>query len=187
MVREGTWVPVGGMWAEPDLNMPDGESLARQLLYGKRYFLEKFGCGCYRRLEPRLVRPQLAASPDPERAGIGYYVFGRCAPENAPVFWWEGKDGSKVLSYVPQGWYHFNLKNGLSDIFRGGRKTPAMDFMVLYGEGDHGGGPRDGDVEAFKRFRKDKSQPKMEFAVPGVYFRKLESSGLPFPTCRKRT
>jgi alpha-mannosidase len=42
-VREGTWIPVGGMWAEPDLNMPDGESFARQLLHGKRYFLEKFG------------------------------------------------------------------------------------------------------------------------------------------------
>ncbi len=42
-VREGTWIPVGGMWVEPDLNMPDGESLARQLLYGKRYFLDKFG------------------------------------------------------------------------------------------------------------------------------------------------
>src|SRR5512139_2519087 len=33
-VKEGTWIPVGGMWAEPDLNMPDGESFARQLLYG---------------------------------------------------------------------------------------------------------------------------------------------------------
>ena len=42
-IKEGTWEPVGGMWVEPDLNMPDGESLARQLLYGKRYFLDKFG------------------------------------------------------------------------------------------------------------------------------------------------
>ncbi|RPI99897.1 MAG: alpha-mannosidase, partial [Candidatus Aminicenantes bacterium] len=42
-IKAGTWVPVGGMWVEPDANMPDGEALARQLLYGKRYFLDKFG------------------------------------------------------------------------------------------------------------------------------------------------
>ena len=186
MVRKGTWVPVGGMWAEPDLNMPDGESLARQLLYGKRYFLEKFGADVTVGWNPDSFGHGWQLPQILREAGIGYYVFGRCAPENAPVFWWEGRDGSKVLSYVPQGWYNYNLKNGLSDIFRDAAgKTPARDFMVLYGEGDHGGGPRDGDVEAFKRFRKDKSQPKMEFAVPGAYFRKLESSGLRFPTVAK--
>jgi len=42
-VKEGRWEMVGGMWVEPDLNMPDGESLVRQLLIGKRYFKEKFG------------------------------------------------------------------------------------------------------------------------------------------------
>ena len=42
-VKEGRWEMVGGMWVEPDLNMPDGESLVRQLLVGKRYFQQKFG------------------------------------------------------------------------------------------------------------------------------------------------
>jgi len=37
-VREGRWEIVGGMWVEPDLNMPGGESLVRQILTGKRYF-----------------------------------------------------------------------------------------------------------------------------------------------------
>ena len=42
-VKQGRWELVGGMWVEPDLNMPDGESLVRQILVGKRYFKEKFG------------------------------------------------------------------------------------------------------------------------------------------------
>ena len=42
-VKQGRWEMVGGMWVEPDLNMPDGESLVRQLLVGKRYFKDKFG------------------------------------------------------------------------------------------------------------------------------------------------
>ncbi len=37
-VKEGRWEIVGGMWVEPDLNMPAGESLVRQMLMGKRYF-----------------------------------------------------------------------------------------------------------------------------------------------------
>ncbi len=42
-VREGRWEVIGGMWVEPDLNMPDGESLTRQILIGKRYFQSRFG------------------------------------------------------------------------------------------------------------------------------------------------
>jgi len=185
-VKKGTWVPVGGMWAEPDLNMPDGESLARQLLYGKRYFLEKFGADVAVGWNPDSFGHSWQLPQVFREAGIRYYIFGRCAPENAPIFWWEGKDGSKVLSYVPQGWYNFNLKNGLSDTLSpAAGQTPAKDFLILYGEGDHGGGPRDGDVEAYRRFQNDKSQPKMRFGVPETYFRKLESSGLQFPAVAK--
>ncbi len=50
------------MWVEPDLNMPDGESLVRQLLVGKRYFKEKYGAGCPHRLESRFFRLQLAVA-----------------------------------------------------------------------------------------------------------------------------
>jgi alpha-mannosidase len=33
-VGRGQWIPVGGTWVEPDCNLPSGESLARQFLYG---------------------------------------------------------------------------------------------------------------------------------------------------------
>ncbi len=42
-VRKGQWLPVGGMWVESDCNLPSGESLIRQRLYGQRYYLSKFG------------------------------------------------------------------------------------------------------------------------------------------------
>src|SRR4029077_4102486 len=42
-VKEGRWEIIGGMWVEPDLNMPAGESLVRQILVGKRYFKQTFG------------------------------------------------------------------------------------------------------------------------------------------------
>ena len=42
-VKQGRWEMAGGIWVEPDLNMPDGESLVRQLLIGKRFFKNNFG------------------------------------------------------------------------------------------------------------------------------------------------
>ncbi len=45
-VERGQWVPVGGMWVEADMNLPSGESLVRQIVYGQRYFEEQFGVRC---------------------------------------------------------------------------------------------------------------------------------------------
>ncbi len=103
-IKEGTWVPVGGMWVEPDANMPDGEALARQLLYGKRYFLDKFGVDVKVGWNPDTFGHNWQLPQILRRAGIDSYVFGRCAPGPDPThfFWWEGMDGSRVLGYVPR-------------------------------------------------------------------------------------
>ena len=178
-ILQGTWAPVGGMWVEPDLNMPDGESLARQLLYGKRYFLDKFGVDVQVGWNPdsfghNWQLPQLL-----RLAGITSYVFGRCAPPPDPTHFsfWEGMDGSRILSYVPPGWYNVSLQNGVRDIIKAASKnTDIKDFMLLYGEGDHGGGPRDSDLEAVAKYRKDKNQPKLEFVVPTDFFRRVEAA-----------
>jgi len=81
-IKEGTWVPVGGMWVEPDLNMPDGEALARQLLYGKRYFLDKFGVDVKVGWNPDTFGHSWQMPQILRRAGIDSYVFGRCAPSS---------------------------------------------------------------------------------------------------------
>ena len=45
-VQKGRWEAEGGMWLEPDCNIPSGESLVRQLLFGTRFFREEFGIEC---------------------------------------------------------------------------------------------------------------------------------------------
>ncbi len=42
-VSEGQVVPVGGMWVETDTNVTGAESLVRQLVFGKRFFLSELG------------------------------------------------------------------------------------------------------------------------------------------------
>jgi alpha-mannosidase len=185
-VREGTWIPVGGMWVEPDLNMPDGESLARQLLYGKRYFLDRFGVDVTVGWNPDSFGHNWQLPQILSKAGVHYYVFERCAPPQAPFFKWEGKDGSRILAHVPQGWYLVNLANGLNEVLKdAASQTPIKDFLILYGEGDHGGGPRASDIEAIKKFRDNPDHPKMIFSDPSAFFKKVEASGVNFPVVRK--
>jgi alpha-mannosidase len=197
-IKEGTWVPVGGMWVEPDANMPDGEALARQFLYGKRYFLDKFGVDvkvgwCPDTFGHSWQLPQIL-----RRAGLDYYVFGRCAPAPDPThfFWWDGEDGSRVLGYVPAGWYNVSLADGTRKILEAARKnTDIKDFLILYGAGDHGGGPRDADVAAIKKFREDPNEPRLMFDFPEAFLKGIAAAngaGLPvvkrelnvaFPAC----
>ena len=102
-VREGRWAIAGGMWVQPDCNLPSGESFARHLLYSQRYFQEKFGQIAtvgynvdsfgHNGMLPQLLR----------QAGIDAYVFERpCQDENAALphlFLWESPDGSRVTAF----------------------------------------------------------------------------------------
>jgi alpha-mannosidase len=187
-IKEGTWVPVGGMWVEPDANMPDGEALARQLLYGKRYFLDKFGVDVKVGWNPDTFGHNWQMPQILRRAGIDAYVFGRCAPGPDPthVFWWEGMDGSRVLGYVPPGWYNVSLREGTRGILEAARKnTELKDFMLLYGAGDHGGGPRDADVAAIRKFRDDPNEPRLVFDVPEAYLKSIAEKGAGFPVVKR--
>lgn len=183
-IKDGTFVPVGGMWVEPDANMPDGESLARQLLYGKRYFLDKFGVDVKVGWNPDTFGHNWQLPQILRRAGLDSYVFGRCAPGPDPThfFWWDGLDGSRVLGYVPAGWYNVSLQDGTRKVLETARKnTDRRDFLLLYGAGDHGGGPRDADLAAIDRFKDDPDEPRLVFDTPQAFLDKAAADGAAFP------
>ena len=104
-VAAGQWEPIGAMWVEPDTNMPCGESLARQILYGQRYFERAFGqrhrvcwlpdCFGFSPALPQLLR----------QGGIDLFLTIKVtwSETNAfphDLFWWEGLDGSRVLAHT---------------------------------------------------------------------------------------
>jgi alpha-mannosidase len=181
-IKAGTWLPVGGMWVEPDLNLPDGESLVRQLLYGQRYFREKLGSRTRVGWNPDSFGHSAQLPQILKKAGIDYYVLERCAPDDTPFFWWQGLDGSRVLVCVPPGWYNLSLREGVGDVVgRAAEHTPVRDFLLLYGEGDHGGGPRATDLEGYRAHRREPGQPRMDFDSPERFFRKLSGLGVKFP------
>ena len=147
-VKEGKWEIIGGQWVEPDCNLPSGEGFVRQSLYGKRYFREKFGvdvkvCWVPDSFGFNWNLPQILV-----RSGFEAFITKRChlTDENGKpmrFFWWQGPDGSKVMAYVPRDGYMHDLNGEQLIDFLAEEKTELNlgKELVLYGVGNHGGGP----------------------------------------------
>ena len=106
-VKQGRWEIVGGMWVEPDLNLPDGESLVRQVLYGKRYFKQKFNVDVNIGWNPDSFGYNAQLPQIYKRSGIDYFVTQKLlwASEFTKfpyrLFWWQAPDGSRLMTYFP--------------------------------------------------------------------------------------
>jgi alpha-mannosidase len=176
-VREGRWEPVGGMWVEPDLNLPDGESFVRQLLVGKRYFQEKFGVDVRIGWNPDSFGYNWQLPQIYKKSGIDFFVTQKLGWNDTTrfpykLFWWEAPDGSRVLTYFPHDYVNS------TDPVRMARDlaaySPAMghpQMMHLYGVGDHGGGPTRRMLELARRWQAPASlYPRLSFGTAQGFF-----------------
>jgi alpha-mannosidase len=197
-VKEGRWEIVGGMWVEPDLNMPAGESLTRQILVGKRYFREKFG-----------AEPRIGWNPDSfgynaqlpqiyKKSGMDYFVTQKLLWAHEfttfpyKLFWWEAPDGSRLLTYFPHdyagGIESEALAKDLSvwaPAMYGPELRGAPVTMHLYGVGDHGGGPTRTMLDAAKRLQSPGTVfANLQFSTAAGFFEELEKKlpGMNVPT-----
>ena len=152
-VKEGRWELVGGMWVEPDLNMPDGESLVRQLLVGKRYFKSRFGVDVDLGFNPDSFGYNWQLPQIYKKAGVDYFVTQKISWNETTefpykLFWWQSPDGSRVLTYFPHDYDNPHTPNSgvdpvgiANDVAHYVPKNKFSEIMHLYGVGDHGGGP----------------------------------------------
>jgi alpha-mannosidase len=188
-VAEGRWEPVGGMWVEPDCQIPSGESIVRQLLYGQKYFREKFG-----------RRPRVAWLPDTfgfsptvpqllRGAGIGGFFTYKLNWSEAnrfphDLYEWEGLDGTAVIAHDfenPGQDYNGDITPG--DVlgtwrnFEGKRRHPESLFS--FGWGDGGGGPTERMLENYARLKGFPAMPRLRMALVDDFFDKLPREGLP--------
>jgi len=183
-IREGRWEVVGGMWVEPDCNLPSGESLVRQLLHGKRYFKEKLG-----------VDVQVAWLPDtfgfpwtlPQllvKAGIRYFLTAKLnykasLPFPYNLFWWVAPDGSRVLACQTVGGYDEREEDLTPEalgkkLLQLRRRHGIDELLVVYGRGDHGGGPTEEMLERAHRLSRERRSPRVVFSTAEGYFKRLE-------------
>ncbi|HOX39142.1 MAG TPA: glycoside hydrolase family 38 C-terminal domain-containing protein [Candidatus Brocadiia bacterium] len=186
LVKNGKWHIMGGWYLQPDCNMPSGESFARQILVGRNYFREKFG-----------AEPKTAINFDPfghtrglaqilARSGYDSYLF--CRPDNndCPLpsddFEWVGYDGSKIIGhrssefYCSQGGHAREKVKGWMD-----RNRDRKVGLVLWGVGDHGGGPSRVDLNDLDSLARETGDWRIIHSTPEAYFNELREKEIPLP------
>jgi len=190
-IQEGRWEIVGGMWVEPDLNMPDGESLVRQLLVGKRWYKQAYGVDVHIGWNPDSFGYTWQLPQIYKKSGVDYFVTQKMTWNDTnqlpfKLFWWESPDGSKVLAYFPHDYANNNLspmRLSADTAQARERSTGMTEMMDLYGIGDHGGGPTRAILDQGFHWTyystPPKVMPKMEFGVAQTYFSSVEKQIAP--------
>jgi alpha-mannosidase len=187
-VREGRWEVIGGMWVEPDLNMPGGESLVRQILVGKNYFHDKFGVDVKIGWNPDSFGYSWQLPQIYKKSGIDYFVTQKLMWAHEfttfpyKLFWWESPDGSRILTYFPHDYAAGidapQLGKDLSiwiPSISGTDPKQHSEMLHLYGVGDHGGGPTRTMLDNAERWMKpDVVFPNLRLTTAKSFFDDLE-------------
>ncbi|MFD3541114.1 alpha-mannosidase [Streptomyces sp. NPDC058662] len=182
-IADGQFVPVGGMWVESDTNMVGGEAMARQFLYGKKFFLDEFG------IETRTVwLPDsfgyTAALPQIVRlSGSTWFLTQKISWSQVNsfphhTFWWEGIDGSRVFTHFPPvDTYNGDLGGAqLAHAAHNYReKGRGSRSLAPFGWGDGGGGPTREHLARAKRQRDLEGSPRVEIERPDAFFEKARA------------
>lgn len=200
-VKEGRWEAIGGMWVEPDGQMPSGEAMVRQLLYGQRYFQEKLG-----------VKSRVAWLPDTfgfagnlpqlfQQAGMPYFFttklsWNETTPFPHDLWTWEGLDGSTVTAHLfknnywgmpGMGSYNGDIspahtvrvwKNNLGkqlNVWQG--RMP--ESLFTFGFGDGAGGPTHEMLQRYTLLQDLPAVPAVQHSTVEAFFDGLPQKALP--------
>lgn len=190
-INEGRWECQGAMWVETDTNIPSGESLVRQILYGKRYFRKMFGKEINVCFLPDVFGYSGALPQILEKSGVKYFLTQKLNMNDTNVFphntfIWKGIDNnSSVVAHMPpENTYNspavpqivkFGERN-----FKNKRQT--SEAMQLFGVGDGGGGPGPEHIERLIRLSKIKGIPKITPRFTEEFFERISADRekLPF-------
>ena len=181
-VRSGQFVPVGGMWVEADCNLASGEALVRQIVFGKRYFADRFGVDCRELWLPdafgyTAALPQIMAA-----AGVDWFISQKLSWNETNrfpyhTFWWQGVDGTRVRAHFPPA----DTYNGVMSLRQLFRSARAARSIYPFGHGDGGGGPTREMLEAARRVNDLDAAPTVALEPPAAFFAAVEADPAPLP------
>ena len=180
-VEDGRWEIVGGMWVEPDCNLIAGESWVRQLLYGKKYFKEKFGVDVRTGWNPDSFGYNWNMPQIYNKSGIDCFITQKIRWNDTTVFpyfifWWQGADDSRMLTYFPPMSYDSDVK--LSEVARAAGTYEAVTgykkYLILWGLGDHGGGPNREILDRIRGYQSQSVVPELIHAPAGEFLKQIQ-------------
>ena len=184
LVSKGKWHIIGGWYLQPDCVMTSGESLIEQINLGREYFKEKFG-----------VVPETAMNIDSfghtqglvqilNKKGFKNYIVMRPGGRfrvKEDGFWWQGYDGSKILTHSIYDGYSsskgeavFKVKRNINQ-----HKDSKEVFLLYWGVGNHGGGPSRKDIEEINEFANRYEEVEIIHSTAPAYFADINTSNLP--------
>ena len=191
----GRLVIGSGTWCEFDGCVPCGESLVRQCLHGKRYFLQHFGIDVRTAWFQDAWTHPWTLPQILKKSGMDSYMFSRPRSQGEQMFWWESPDGSRVFAFKPfivDGETlppQEDIDRRLADMHR---RYGVNDDLTLIGVGNHGGGAIRADIERMRAAMErresapvpDQRPPRMMFSTPAKFLSAVFNQPHPFPAIR---
>ena len=187
-VKEGRYEPNGGVWIESDCNLPSGESLIRQFLWGQRYTREHFDYTSNVYWLPDTFGYSAAIPQIMKGCGIDYFLTTKLGWNDTTsfpyeTFYWEGLDGTRVLTHFNRTHIWPDAESLLDFVVTGKRhrdpireKTVNNKRLLSYGFGDGGGGPQFEMIEMARRVRDLEGVPRSKHVNVGEFMQELERS-----------
>jgi alpha-mannosidase len=174
-VREGRWEIIGGMWTEGEANMPSGEALVRQFLYGKRYVKEKFSVEVKTAWMPEAAGQAWSLPQILKKSGMSSYVLYHPF-ESMRLFDWEGIDGSRVLGYRPPDQFNSRLtKEVRRTAYQSRKEFNWPQALRVFGVGAQSGGPTGYDIRLAEDLAYRPITPTARMARADLFFNELIS------------
>jgi len=178
-VDEGRWNIVGGWWVEPDVNIPSGEAMVRQGLYGQLTFQRLLGRRAVTATNPDSFGHAWTLPQIIKGQGMDNYIFMRPGINEkslpADLFWWEGPDGTRVLTYrIPVSYNDSgDVRKRIIDVMGQFKNQTLRNLLVYYGAGDHGGGATRENIRSIGELKNEKAGPVVLYSTTDRYFREI--------------
>jgi len=181
-VKSGRWSIVGGWWVEPDVNVPSGESLIRQGLYGQRTLQRIFGRRATVGYNPDSFGHTGSLPQILKLQGLQSYVFMRPSALEKPeirqaLFEWQGIDGTRTLTYRIPLWYDDpgDVRSHMLRTVAALAGQPERTDMEFFGIGDHGGGPTEENIRSIRQIQHEPGAPRIVYSTPERYFNEVRA------------
>ena len=182
-VKNGQWAITGNTWVEADTNLASGESLIRQLLFGRNFFLKEFGvssdiywlpdCFGFTWALPQIIR----------RFGMKYFITAKLQSNDTQlfpqsVFRWKSHSGDEVLAYVQNVHYEgeFDPRYVYNTHHTNRQKSETGISFGMFGYGDGGGGCTFDMLESAKAIAQIPGMPKVTQELPDAFFKRAEQA-----------
>ncbi len=174
-VKKGKIEIADGEYLMADTVIPNGETLIREILFGKRYVKQKFGADVqvmwaadsfgYNAQLPQIYK----------KSGYKYFACRRGVDRDEPSeFWWQGLDGSRILAHwMPLGYRAGLDLNGLEESFDT-LKRKASTRHILMPSGSGVTLPQPETSRVVKKWNRNHQDSKMEISNSLDFFQALE-------------